>query len=328
LNSRKLIQSIFENWPAKVLSIAVALILFVFYRMNTLATRPLTIPLTVQTDSELMPVNPYPQTVRIILRGEDDVIKSVADGDFSANADFSRYKTNGWYRAPVQIRKEGSALGVEPLEITVNPLEISVHLDRKITKTVPLVAGFQGRTASGFDLIDYSLSPREITVTGPLSVLDSVTEFQTETVELQGRSVDFNTVVNIINTNNLVSLRGNGTAELRGVIRPGIQVRTFDGLPVVIRGLDPKFDAVPSGITGNVRIEGNQSRLNSFTPPAGFLSVDCSGLTEPGIHTLPVLINLPDGLILIRQEPEEISLMITGNTETPVQGIKNEEGHE
>jgi YbbR domain-containing protein len=316
LNSRKIIQSIIENWPAKVLSVAVALVLFVFYRMNTLTTRPLTIPLTVQTDSELMPVNAYPRTVRIILRGEDDVIKSVADSDFSANADFSRYKTNGWYRAPVQIRKEGSALGVEPLEITVNPLEISVHLDRKITKTVPLVVGFQGRTASGFDLIDYSVSPREITVSGPLSVLDSVTEFQTEPVELQGRSVDFNTVVNIINTNHFVSLRGNGTAELRGIIRPGIQVRTFEGIPVVIRGLDPRFDVVPSGITGNVRLEGNQSRLNSFTPPSGFLSVDCSGLTEPGIYTLPVRVNLPDGLILIRQEPEEISLMITGETDT------------
>jgi hypothetical protein len=183
-----------------------------------------------------------------------------------------------------------------------------------------LVAGFQGRTASGFDLIDYSVSPREITVTGPLSVLDSVTEFQTEPVELQGRSVDFNTVVNIINTNHLVSLRGNGTAELRGIIRPGIQVRTFEGLPVIIGGLDPRFDVVPSGVTGNVRLEGNQSRLSSFTPQAGFLSVVCSGPAAPEIYTLPVLVNLPDGLILIKHEPEEISLMITGDTETAVQG--------
>jgi YbbR domain-containing protein len=324
LNSRKLIQSIIENWPAKALSVAVALILFVFYRMHTLATRPLTIPLTVQTDSELMPINSYPRTVRIILRGEDDVIKSVSDGDFTAVADFSRYDTNGWYRAPVQIRKEGSAIGVEPLEITVNPLEISVHLDRKITKTVPLVAGFQGRTASGFDLIDYSVSPKEITGTGPLSILETVTEFQTEPVELQGRSVDFNTVVNIINTNHLVSLRGNGTAELRGIIRPGIQVRTFEGLPVIIGGLDPRFDVVPGGITGNVRLEGNQSRLNSFTPQAGFLRVDCSDLTEPGIYILPVLVNLPDGLTLIKHEPEEISLTITENTETD-DGVVREE---
>ena len=315
MNSRKLIQSIVENWPAKALSVAIALVLFVFYWMNTLATRTMTVPMHVQTDSELMPVNSYPRNVRIVLRGEDDGIKSVADGDITAYADFSRHKTIGWYRAPVQLRREGSALGIEPLEITVNPLEISVQLDWKISKTVPLAVGFQGSTASGFELTDYSVSPREITATGPLGILDSITEFQTEPVELQGRSVDFNTVVNIINTNPLVSLLGNGVVEFRGVIRSEIRVRTFERIPVLINGLDPRFTAGPGGITGNIRLEGSHSRFNSFSPQTGFLSVDCSGLTEPGTYTLPVLADLSDGFILIEQEPEKITLTITVKTE-------------
>jgi YbbR domain-containing protein len=300
-----------ENWPAKALSIALAIILFVFHRMNTLSTRPVSIPLTVQTGAELVPANPSPRTVRVILRGEEDSITSIAEGDITAFIDLNRYKTKGWHRAPVQIQKAGSALGIEPLEITVNPMEISVLLDWNGSKTVPLAVDIRGRAPSGFDLADYSISPKEIAVTGPLGVLENITEFKTESVDLQGRSGDFTVTVNIINTNPLVIMRGDRTVEFNGVIRPSVQVRTIEGLPVVLTGLNPKFRAEGDGRTGTVRLEGNQNRLDFFRPPDGFLSIDCSGLTDPGTYTLPVTVNLPDGLKLIRQDPEELRLTVT-----------------
>ena len=317
MNSRKLIEKIAENWPAKALSIALALVLFVFHRMNTLATRPLSVPLTVHNGSELVSANPLPQTVRIILRGEDDSINAIAENDITAYMDLDRFKTKGWHRAPVQIHKTGSALGVEPLEIKVTPPEISVLLDWNGSKTVPLAVNIRGRVPSGFDLADYSLSPKEIAVTGPLGILENITEFQTDPVDIQGRNGDFSITVNIINTNPLVSMRGDRTAEFRGVIRPSIQVRSIDDIPLVLEGLHPQFEADTGGRTGSVRLEGNQNRLEFFRPPQGFLSVDCSGLSHPGTYTLPVKVNLPDGIRLIRQDPEELNLTLTLKEEDP-----------
>ena len=128
MNIRKLLIKLVENWPAKVLSVALALILFVFHQMSITATRSLSIPLNIETSSSLVPVWPYPQNVRVQLRGEDESIRTITDGDIEAFVDFSRYETEGDYSALVQIRKKGTSLGIEPLEISVTPIEVSVSL--------------------------------------------------------------------------------------------------------------------------------------------------------------------------------------------------------
>jgi YbbR domain-containing protein len=321
LNSKKLIVRIVENWPAKVISVAIALILFVFNRMNTLGIRSLSVPLTVETGDTLIPASSYPENVRIRMRGEDDGIKSVIESDIEAYIDLSKRETEGWYRAPVQIRKKGSALGVGPLETTVTPMEISILLDLKISKTVPLVAVIQGKAASGFDLVHQSISPAEIMVTGPRGAIESLAELYTDPIDMDGRNADFGAVVNIINPNPLFIIRGNGMAEFQGQIRQSVPVRNFDGISVILEKLDPRFEAELNIKTGMARLEGNQGLLDAFKPPPHFFSVDCSSLTAPGDYDLPVIIDLPRGFSLVRREPESVSLTLTLKEEE-----KEEEG--
>jgi YbbR domain-containing protein len=276
-----------------------------------MTTRPLSIPLAIETSSSLTPASAYPQNVRVSLRGEDDSIKSIADGDIEAYVDFTRYEDEGQYSAPVQIRKKGSALGIEPLEITVNPLKITVHLDRRTTKIFPLAAQLRGRVADGFDLVSYTISPLEITVVGPLASLELVEEIETDPIDLDGRSNDFTIQVSITNPSALFVLRGNGTAEVSCVIRPSVTVRSIEGIPITIVALAPALEADMGGRTGSVRLEGSESLLDDFQPPPDFLTVDCAGIVEPGTYTVPVLIDLPADFLLNRREPEEIILTVT-----------------
>ena len=318
MNSKKLLVKIVENWPAKVLSIAIALILFVFHRMSTTATRPLSVPLILETNAALVPASSYPQNVRIQLRGEDEGIKSIADGDIEAYVDFSRYDDEGLYRAPVQIRKKGSALGIEPMEISVNPLEVSIHLDRRIVKNLPVAADIRGKVASGFEMVTHAMSPSEVIAAGPSSILGGITALSTDPINLDGRNGDFNLLVNVVNPSPFVEIRGSGMVDFFGLIHPSIPVRNIEGIPITFTGLKPHFVVDSSGRTGTVRLEGGQSQLDSFKPSANFLTVDCSALAEQGIYTLPVKVNLPRGLSLIRSEPEEITfIMILLEAETP-----------
>jgi YbbR domain-containing protein len=220
LNIKKIILGLAENWPAKVLSVALAIMLFVFNQMSTLTTRTLSVPLTVETGYTMVPGSTYPRTVRVRLRGEDEGIKLITDSDIEAYVDFSRYETEGLYRAPVQVRKKGSALAIEPLEITVNPLEISVNLDRRINKTLSLSASIRGNPAPGFDMISHSISPGEIVVSGPSGVLGSITEIKTEPIDIEGRSGDFSIIVNIANPNPLFVIMGESTVEFSCRIIP------------------------------------------------------------------------------------------------------------
>jgi len=130
LNSRKLIAKITDKWPAKVLSVAAALILFVFHRMGTLETRYFSTPLQVETGVDLVPSGTYNQVVRVNMRGDATSIYSILDSDIEAYIDLKKYTKEGRYQVPVHIRKKGSALGVEPLEISVDPLQITLWLER------------------------------------------------------------------------------------------------------------------------------------------------------------------------------------------------------
>jgi YbbR domain-containing protein len=222
LNSRKLIAKITEKWPAKVLSVAAALLLSVFHRMSLLETRFFSTPLHIETGEGLIPVSSYAQTIRVSMRGEANSIYPILESDIETYIDTGRYLVEGSYKVPVQIRKKGTALGVEPLEISVEPLEISLYLERKLEKTVPIRPVFRGKVADGYVLTDQSMIPANIAAEGPRSVLESVSEFHTEAIDLNGRQRDFSVIVSIIKNDPRIVLPENRTVEYRGLIRRAV----------------------------------------------------------------------------------------------------------
>jgi YbbR domain-containing protein len=219
LNSGKLIAKITEKWPAKVLSVAAALLLSVFHRMSLLETRFFSTPLRIETGEGLIPTSSYVQTIRVSMRGEANSIYPILENDIETYIDTSRYLIEGSYKVPVQIRKKGTALGVEPLEISVEPLEISLYLERKLEKTVPIKPVFRGKVADGYVLTDQSMIPANIAAEGPRSVLESVSEFHTEAIDLNGRQRDFSVIVNVIKNDLRIVLPENRAVEYRGIIR-------------------------------------------------------------------------------------------------------------
>ncbi|MDR0877115.1 MAG: hypothetical protein LBN21_03610 [Treponema sp.] len=310
MNSGKLLARAAEHWPAKVLSIALAIILFVFHRMSTLEDRIFSVPLRVEINNTFVPASPYTRMIRVTLRGDAASINPILEDDIEAYIDLRKYDTEGWYRAPVQIRKSGTALGVEPLEISVEPMEISLQLDHKISKKVPITANLQGNVESGYDLVSHALSPTEVVVDGPLSVIGDISELYTDFIDLEGRNADFSVTVNILNRDPLIVIRGNGLTDFHGFIRKPVPVRNFDEVPIIITGLNRRFEAELDIGAGTVRIEGGQNQLDLFVPPPDFLTVDCSSIVVPGAYTLPVALSLPSGLNIVRRSPLEAVLTV------------------
>ena len=215
----KLFAKITEKWPVKVLSLAAAIIISVFYRMNTLETRFFNVPLFIESSETLIPASSFASSVRVSLRGEAEGIQHIFEEDIEAFIDLGRYTNEGNFRVPVQIRKKGSALGVEPLEISVLPIEIQVDLEQKVNRNVPVYPVLHGTVAQGFELAYQSLIPGSVAAEGPRSVLDSYIVFSTETINLDRRYDDFSIMVNIINNNPLITIQGNRVLEFRGTIR-------------------------------------------------------------------------------------------------------------
>ncbi|MDR2258045.1 MAG: hypothetical protein LBE14_02725 [Treponema sp.] len=311
MNSRKFLARAAENWPAKVLSIALAIILFVFHRMSSMEDRFFLVPLTVEVNNSLIPASSYTRMIRVSLRGDANSIYPILEDDIEAYIDLRNSESPGLYRAPVQIRKKGTALGVEPLEISADPMEISLELDRKVSKYVPLTANLRGNVLSGYVLISHTLTPTQVVVDGPLTLLGTVSELYTDFIDLDGRNENFSVTVNILNRDSLIVIRGSGTTEFHGFIQRLVPVRNFTDLPVTLNNLAEELEAEADVKSGTVRLDGDQSQLDIFEPPPGFLYVDCSTVTEPGTYTLPLKVDLPQGINLARQEPQTVVLTVT-----------------
>jgi YbbR domain-containing protein len=314
VNSRKILAKAAENWPAKVLSIALAIVLFVFHRMSTLEARFFSIPLLVEGNGDLVPASSYPRMIRVSLRGEANSIYPILEEDIEAYLDLSPYTEAGAYRVPVQARRQGTALEVEPLEISLDPLEVSIELDKKVSKSVALVPRFQGYPEEGYELTSYTLTPNQVVVDGPARLMGGLSELSTETMELGGRSDDFSAMVRIVNRESLFMIRGDGMAELRARISKLFMIRNIENLPVRISGLKENLYADPEIDQGSIRLEGGQNELEHYAAPGLFLDLDCRDIDTPGTYVIPVKADVPAPFTLLKIEPGEITVHVTSRS--------------
>jgi YbbR domain-containing protein len=310
LNRRELIAKIAENWPAKVLSIALAIVIFIFHRMSLLEERFFSVPLSIQTHNRLVPSGSYPRMIRVTLRGDANTIYPILEEDIHAYIDLSKYTEPGTYRAPVQIRKQNTALQTEALEISVDPLELVLTLDERLSKTVPVAVKFRGAPEQGYELSSYTLDPTRVVIEGPKGLLGSVSELATDTIDLTGRSNDFTTAVRIINQEPLLVIRGNGFTEFRGIVREQLRVQNFEDIPLNIINLNNQFAGEPEIIAGSVRIEGGQNIFETIVSQEILLTVDCAEIDAEGSYLLPVLAVIPQLVTLVRQDPENVIIHI------------------
>ena len=299
-----------ENWPAKVLCLGLAMILFIFHRMSNLESRFFSVPLTIEHLNSLMPSVSYPRMIRVTLKGEANSIFPILESDIEAFVEMDKYTSPGTYLVPVQWRKKGTALDVEPLQITVDPPEINFTLDYKISKFVSLVPSFRGQVDSGFTMTSYTLNPTQIIIDGPADLMVNVAELYTEPIDLDGRRSDFSGTVNVMQRDPLVVIRGSGSSVFSGTISRIIPVRNISHVPIAITGLRAGLTGELESRTGSVHIEAeNWEPVERFAPPSDFLKVDCSGIVEPGNYILRVQAESVDD-INIRVAPEEVGIII------------------
>ena len=279
--------------------------------MSTLEERFFSAPLNIELKGNLMPSSSYPRMIRVRLRGEANSIYPIMDDDIEIFINLEMIESPGTYSVPVQWRKKGTAQGVEPLQITVEPIEIALSVDHKISKFVPLAASLHGQVDPGYTMTSYSLNPTQVIIDGPAGLMGVISELSTEQIDLDGRRSDFSGTVQILNRDPLIVIRGNGMTEFQGKISQIVPVRNINNVPITITGLADRFSGELEIKTGNIHMEGeNQRAVDAFRPPPDFLKVDCSGITEPGTYVLRITYGSVED-IRLRVVPMEVQILIT-----------------
>ncbi|MBF9016223.1 MULTISPECIES: YbbR-like domain-containing protein [unclassified Oceanispirochaeta] len=309
-------QIIFDRWLAKILSILAAVLLSMFYQISNLEERYFNIPLQIYTNEGFSASGTYPHSVRVNLRGSEEMIYSILDNDLSAVADFTAYENEGSFKVPIKIQFNSSyGYQSETMEINLEPSEIAIFQEKKVTRSLEILPSLTQFPPNGYELIQYFVSPTYVTVQGPESQLSDIHSIKTEEIDLSGRYDDFNVSSRLLPPGDNVTFPGGNTVEFRGVVDEAIIVQNLTNLEIVSVDLASDFIISQNLPEMSITVQGSQLLLEQLRPRDLHFSLDCSKIIVPGTYTMPVHVDTPEGVAVLKYNPREISVSFSKRSE-------------
>lgn len=312
MKANHLVQRLFRNWPAKILSLVVAIILLVFHDITRLEERYVNAPLQIEQHHSLVPASQWPRQVRVRLRGEGDDVARVLDEDLDVVLDLQRFAQEGVVTVPVEVRRTGSALEATTLEITVEPQSVELILEERLVKSVEVLPRTSGFVPTGYQLIRSVMTPSAVEIEGPRSVVEPITTVFSEDVDVSSRREDFTERIRLVSPSPLVRFRGGNVVEFRGVIDEAIVLQTYDSVDILMTGLAEELVLGQPLPQGSIRVQARQLDVENLAPGDIQLSVEASTIVEEGTFRLPVQPVVPPGFIVLRYEPTSVQVIIEG----------------
>lgn len=310
MNTRELTKKILENWPAKIFSFVLALMLFLFYRMSSLEERFFSVPLEIETNGEFIPSTSIPRTVKITLKGESEHIYPIVEQDIIAYLDLARISSEGEYKINIKTRLSGTALGVTPLEISIDPEILIVKLEKKEFKTVSITPSLNGYPDLGYELHGVSVTPEKLEISGPQNAVSNIDSLFTETINLTGKKQSFGGEISLIQNNSFVEITGQKKVTYNVYIEKSLEIKKIDKVPFYFKDLASNLYIEPSSIGGSIRISGLQYEFETWSIPNNILTIDCRAIIEPGLYELEVQARVPNSFEVLSYSPKTLQIEV------------------
>ena len=300
-------------WPfghlgLKVLSVAFAVLLWLFVSGDETVERGLRVPLEFQQfPGGLEMMGEAPSLVDVRVRGASSALSRLGPGDIVAQLDLKSAVVGRrlFQITPEQVR---TPFGVQVVQVT--PPSIALVFEPQVTKQVPVAASLEGDPAPGFVVGQILAAPASVEVVGPQSAVARVTEAVTEAISVAGARAAVTDTVSVGFIDPAVRLKTPRLAQISVEIVPGPVERTVRERPVHLMNLGANLvvRAVPSSV--DVVVRGSRDGVNRVDGASVTASVDLAGLGA-GSYTLPVRVETPPRAGVARILPATVQVSIT-----------------
>ena len=315
--TRGLITSIAGNISLAILSVALALALWLFVTDAENPTERQTfnsaIEITfINVPEGLAVANSSANTVRIDIEAPENELEALSTEDFAAEANLGGFSP-GRVNVPVSVRSGNSRVRI----VRVTPETIDVTLENFRSKEVPVQVAISGSPQAGFAAGDAEVDPDTVAVSGPSSLVELVSYAEAE-VSLTGQRVDL--------TEDSVVLRprdARGGEIGRVTIEPETARVSVD---VIQRDFSLEFIVNPA-ITGSpapgynvtgiavsppiVTVTGPLEILQTLDPVQGITTSELSISDATGSVTQSVELTLPPELDVSGSSQVEVTVSIS-----------------
>ena len=265
--------------------------------------------------------------VRLSARGSESRIKKVTNRDIHGEVMITR-NTPGFASGRVVLhfnpRDFVSPRGVEVIRVE-QPLEITIPVQRKITRMLPVRPETIGRVQAGWVCNEVSCEPASVIVSGPERVVNSLKEVVTEPLNIDGETVSFSKKGMLLKNPRPEELTFDLTAAevfVKIAHVPDVPRKLVD---IPVRCMVPPGKAVnfiPEKAVVSVTVSGWQSEINRISGQDVTVLADLSDpkYLSPGEHQVRLR------AVLNNQNNNNLRVVSIEPLEIKIKGVINDQG--
>lgn len=264
-----------RNPGYKLLSLAIAIVAWLYVQGSQVVEAKVRARVVWPHLERLLPVEPLPASVTLTVGGPRNATRRAQQGDVTIPVDLSG-ATAG------EVTLDFSSLPIHGLPANVavqkvDPQTIRFTLDEVSAKKVRITPKLLGDPANGFQVVSDDVKPPVVTIRGPRSVIERVSEVPTMPVDVSGISKDIEQRVDL-DLPRTVDLVTDDTPRVSVDVEPTNAQREFDGVPVDVWRADGWRVDPP---TVKVVLEGPTTEVNAIDDQEVVVFVH---LPDPATH--------------------------------------------
>lgn len=315
MNTKKLINALTENTVPKIICLAAAILVYIFHQVSVLEKKSFTVPLEVYSEGLYSSLTAVPSFVKVTVRSGSDNINLITPQGINASLNLNGFTETGTYDVPISLSLSEELMLLDPLEIQVKPEFITVTLDEKVEKYVPVIPSVSGEVSHGYVIKSIDVVPSTVKITGPKSVVEKTNYIYSGKVNVKGAATGFSVKVSLDNINRLITAWEEEKFKVSVSITPAPSEQSFKGIVPRLIHLDEKFMTSGKLPPLSFVLAGTVPVMENFKLEESDVSVDLSAVKEPGRYELPVILNLPAGISVKEKSYENVTIEILRNPE-------------
>ena len=247
-------------------------------------------------------------TDEVIVRGPHDLVERVAEVRLRIDL---QGRLQGFSDSlPLEPVDENGEV-VQGVSVTPNTTDVTVRLEPRLSaQRVSVVPQLVGDVPSGYVVRRYDWTPKSVEVLTPVVISSTL---QTEPITLTNRTESFTQTVRLLDIGGTdAQLTSNEVTVFVDIAPFGVASNTPLFIPTITA------QNVGSGLSASIetnnltiRVSGTYQELSQLAGAQIEATVDVAGL-GPGTYTLPVEINLPEGIRIVG-DPPTATVTLTSN---------------
>lgn len=283
-----MLERLLANWPLKLLSLALAVALWIAVTGEDHTVKDFTVPIDVQLPDDRILVATPPTNATVRIDGPESLIRELDPLGLTIRLDL---RDVPFGERDVQLSEvHVGGIPSRASVVFIDPDRLSLSVDRRRRRELPVVADIEGEPPPGYALYQALVSPERVMVEGPASAVDALAHVRTNPIHVDRMTRAFTEKVAVVRERPQVRLLDPTPIEVRVVIDESPVEMSFDDVPVDLP--EPATGTV-SPSAARVTLTGPRSILERL-PLARIRAIADLGAVEAGAQQVPVRADVVD----------------------------------